>query len=98
MYKDLTSKNIYSWDYNELKTLKYFDSLHTYKYGFLRAFYEKYHSKIEEELNNNTNTVEKIEKENFVFIIDEINRGEISKFLVNYSLLLIQDIGVKEEK
>lgn len=51
----------------------------SYKYGFLKSFYENYNSKIEELKNSNTNTVEKIEKKNFVFIIDEINRGEISK-------------------
>ena len=43
----------------------------SYKYGFLKKFYDKYNSKIEEEINN--------KKKNFVFIIDEINRGEISK-------------------
>ncbi|MDO7020046.1 AAA family ATPase [Brachyspira innocens] len=31
------------------------------------------------EMNNNDTTIEKVQKKNFVFIIDEINRGEISK-------------------
>lgn len=51
----------------------------TYLCAFLHSFDMKYNSEIEEELKNNTNTVEKVEKKNFVFIIDEINRGEISK-------------------
>ena len=56
-----------------------YEGKHTYVHGFLKAFYEKYNSQIEEELKNNTNTVKKVQKKNFVFIIDEINRGEISK-------------------
>ena len=71
MYRDLTSKDIYSLDYNDVKKLKHFDSLHTYKYGFLKAFYEKYNSQIKKEVNT--------KKKNCVFIIDEINRGEVSK-------------------
>ena len=51
----------------------------TYLCAFLHNFDIKYNAQIEEELKNNTNTVEKVEKKNFVFIIDEINRGEISK-------------------
>ena len=43
----------------------------TYLCAILNNFYEKYNSAIEEEVNN--------KKKNFVFIIDEINRGEISK-------------------
>ncbi|MEI0558507.1 P-loop NTPase fold protein [Brachyspira intermedia] len=70
----------------------------TYLCAFLHSFDMKYNSEIEEELKNNTNTVEKVEKKNFVFIIDEINRGEISKIFGNYSLLLIQDIEALKEK
>ena len=52
----------------------------TYLCAFLHNFYIKYNSAIEEELkNSSTNTIEKVERKNFVFIIDEINRGEISK-------------------
>lgn len=52
----------------------------TYLCAFLHNFYIKYNFVIEEELkNSSTNTIEKVEKKNFVFIIDEINRGEISK-------------------
>lgn len=43
----------------------------SYLCAILNNFYEKYNSTIEEEVNN--------KKKNFVFIIDEINRGEISK-------------------
>ena len=65
------------WEYQNFIDEFGYKGQHTYIYGFLKAFYEKYNSKIEKELNNNT--VEKVEKKNFVFIIDEINRGEISK-------------------
>ncbi|WP_286032760.1 McrB family protein [Brachyspira pilosicoli] len=52
----------------------------TYLCAFLDSFDIKYNSTITEELkNSSTNIVEKVEKKNFVFIIDEINRGEISK-------------------
>ncbi|MEI0605604.1 AAA family ATPase [Brachyspira pulli] len=52
----------------------------TYLCAFLHNFDIKYDSEIKEELkNSSTNTVEKVQKKNFVFIIDEINRGEISK-------------------
>ncbi|WP_300742427.1 AAA family ATPase [uncultured Brachyspira sp.] len=43
----------------------------SYLCAILNNFYEKYNSEIEKEVNN--------KKKNFVFIIDEINRGEISK-------------------
>ncbi|MEI0610803.1 AAA family ATPase [Brachyspira pilosicoli] len=66
------------WDYQNFIAKFGLKGQHTYVHGFLKAFYEKYNSEIEKELNNN-NTVEKVEKKNFVFIIDEINRGEISK-------------------
>lgn len=51
----------------------------SYLCAILKDFDEKYNFKIEEELKNGTTMVEKVERKNFVFIIDEINRGEISK-------------------
>ncbi|AEM23290.1 ATPase associated with various cellular activities AAA_5 [Brachyspira intermedia PWS/A] len=79
LYKIFISKSISEWNRSMLISAFGFESFITYVYGFLKAFYEKYNSKIEEEVKNNTNTVEKVQKKNFVFIIDEINRGEISK-------------------
>lgn len=80
MYNSFITEKLYDGcKFKDLEKLKYFKGYTTYKYGFLKAFYEKYNSKIEEELKNNTNTVEKVQKKIFVFIIDEINRGEISK-------------------
>ena len=58
---------------DELKITHY----HTYIYGFLKAFYDKYNEKIEQEKNNIT--IEEVKEKKFIFIIDEINRGEISK-------------------
>lgn len=52
----------------------------SYLCAFLLAFYNEYHSIIEEENQKEVLKNEKeVEKKNFVFIIDEINRGEISK-------------------
>lgn len=67
------------WEYQDFINEFGYKGKHTYIHGFLKAFYEKYNSQIEEELKNSKNTVERIQKKNFVFIIDEINRGEISK-------------------
>ena len=54
----------------------------TYLCAFLHSFDIKYNSQIEKELKNSSdNKIEKVQKKNFVFIIDEINRGEISKIL-----------------
>lgn len=66
------------WEYQNFIDEFGLKGKHTYIYGFLNALYEEYNSEIEKELNYN-NTVEKVEKKSFVFIIDEINRGEISK-------------------
>ena len=50
----------------------------TYMYGFLNKFYECYHNEIQKEMNSsNVNDTE--QEKNFVFIIDEINRGDINK-------------------
>ena len=79
-YKILISKPINEWNKEKLIKSFGYESLVTYVYSFLKAFYKKYNSKIEEELKNSSaNTIEKVERKNFVFIIDEINRGEISK-------------------
>ncbi|CRF31389.1 ATPase AAA [Brachyspira suanatina] len=67
------------WEYQDFINEFGYKGKHTYIHGFLKAFYEKYNSQIEEELKNSKNTVERIQKKNFVFIIDEINRGDISK-------------------
>lgn len=42
--------------------------------------------------------VSKVDTKNYVFIIDEINRGDISKSSANCSLLSTQDIGVRGAK
>ena len=71
----------------DIETLSYDDfnkklgrtNHHSYVYGFLNAFYDRYKSEIEKEIAESNVTVP--EKENFVFIIDEINRGDINKIL-----------------
>ncbi|WP_304330897.1 AAA family ATPase [Brachyspira innocens] len=67
------------WEYQDFINEFGYEGKHTYIHGFLKAFYERYNSEIEKELNSNDMTIEKVQKKNFVFIIDEINRGEISK-------------------
>lgn len=63
-------------------------------YGILKAFYDKYNEKIEQEKNNIT--IEEVKKKDFVFIIDEINRGEISKIFGE--LFFSVDSGYRGEK
>lgn len=74
-YKNIIIKN---YDKITHKMLSEYTSGYTSStYGILKSFYDKYNEKIEQEKNNIT--VQKVEKKDFVFIIDEINRGEISK-------------------
>ena len=75
---------------DELKITHY----HTYIYGFLKAFYDKYNEKIEQEKNNIT--IEEVKEKKFIFIIDEISRGEISKIFGE--LFFSVDSGYRGEK
>ena len=54
----------------------------------------RYNEKIEQEKNNIT--IEKVEEKKFIFIIDEINRGEISKIFGE--LFFSVDSGYRGEK
>ncbi|WP_302367337.1 AAA family ATPase [Brachyspira aalborgi] len=76
-YKKFVSKKPNEWKYKDFVDTLNVKGYHTYIYGFLKSFYDKYNEKIEQEKNNIT--IEKVEKKKFIFIIDEINRGEISK-------------------
>ncbi|TKZ35310.1 AAA family ATPase [Brachyspira catarrhinii] len=93
-YKKFITKKPEEWKFkdfiDELKITHY----HTYIYGFLKAFYDKYNEKIEQEKNNIT--IEEVKKKDFVFIIDEINRGEISKIFGE--LFFSVDSGYRGEK
>lgn len=76
-YKIFISKPVEEWNKESLGVALNYKGLISYVFGFLKVFYDKYNQKIEKESKNIN--IEKIEKKNFVFIIDEINRGEISK-------------------
>jgi len=91
-YKNIIIKN---YDKITHKMLSEYTSGYTSStYGILKSFYDKYNEKIEQEKNNIT--VQKVEKKDFVFIIDEINRGEISKIFGE--LFFSVDSGYRGEK
>ena len=93
-YKKFITKKPEEWNFkdfiDELKITHY----HTYIYGFLKAFYDKYNEKIEQEKNNII--IEEVKEKKFIFIIDEINRGEISKIFGE--LFFSVDSGYRGEK
>ncbi len=68
------------------------NSHHTYYYGFLKTFYGKYNDKIK--IPNSCNNENKPMP--FVFVIDEINRGDINKILGE--LFYAIDLGYRGEK
>ena len=67
----------------------------TYYHNFISAFYNKYGKKINSESINNIEG-DTIKQENFVFVIDEINRGDINKILGE--LFYAIDLGYRGEK
>lgn len=67
----------------------------TYYHNFLSAFYNKYGEQINGESINNIDE-DIIKQENFVFVIDEINRGDINKILGE--LFYAIDLGYRGEK
>ncbi len=93
-YKKFVSKKPNEWKYKDFVDTLNVKGYHTYIYGFLKSFYDKYNEKIEQEKNNIT--IEKVEKKKFIFIIDEINRGEISKIFGE--LFFSVDSGYRGEK
>lgn len=98
-YKKFVSKKPEVWKLKAFIEALNITSLHTYIYGFLKAFYDKYNDKIEndkKQAGKNNITVQKVEEKDFVFIIDEINRGEISKIFGE--LFFSIDSGYRGEK
>lgn len=94
-YKKFISRNPIDWNFKDfIAEVMVAKGYHTYIYGFLNAFYDKYNNEIEKEKNNIT--VQKVEKKDFIFIIDEINRGEISKIFGE--LFFSVDSGYRGEK
>lgn len=93
-YKKFVSQKPNEWKYKDFVDTLNVKGYHTYIYGFLKSFYDKYNKKIEQEKNNIT--VQEVEKRDFVFIIDEINRGEISKIFGE--LFFSVDSGYRGEK
>ena len=65
---------------------------HTYYYGFINTFHKKYKDKIFNSKLDNS----KKDKYPFIFVIDEINRGDINKILGE--LFYAIDLGYRGEK
>ena len=85
----------------EQQNMKIFDNImgityggsHTYIYGFIKLFHDKYKDALQIPINYQ---VEKDNKIPFVFVIDEINRGDINKILGE--LFYAIDLGYRGEK
>lgn len=83
------------------QNMKIFDNImgityggsHTYVYGFIKLFHDKYKDALQMPINYQ---VEKDDKTPFVFVIDEINRGDINKILGE--LFYAIDLGYRGEK
>ena len=60
---------------------KFINEYHSAEYSYLLAIYKAIKSYNFDPADLNTVNVSKVDEKNFVFIIDEINRGEISKIL-----------------
>ena len=84
-------------NYNIAELNKYLEITgHTsYIYGFYYAFDEKYGKEIQNKINE-SNKTERVKLGNFVFIIDEINRGDLNKILGE--LFYAIDPGYRGEK
>lgn len=96
-YKKFVSKNPTEWTFQTFTTqLMVAKGYHTYIYGFLKAFYEYKIENDKKQAGQNNITVKKVEEKDFVFIIDEINRGEISKIFGE--LFFSVDSGYRGEK
>lgn len=85
----------------EQQNMKIFDNIlgityggsHTYVYGFIKLFHDKYKDALQIPINYQ---VEKDDKTPFIFVIDEINRGDINKILGE--LFYAIDLGYRGEK
>lgn len=85
----------------EQQNMKTFDSTlgityggsHTYIYGFIKLFHDKYGKELQVP---SYYTVDKDDKTPFIFVIDEINRGDINKILGE--LFYAIDTGYRGEK
>lgn len=97
-YKKFVSKKPPVWKLKAFIKALNITSLHTYIYGFLEEFYKNYNDKIENDnkILAGKIIVQKVEEKDFVFIIDEINRGEISKIFGE--LFFSVDSGYRGEK
>lgn len=89
--KDINFEKIDSFDNVQIKDIN--SGYNSYIWAVLKPIYEIYKSS--DTLLENTNS-QKIEKKNYIFIIDEINRGELSKIFGE--LFFSIDPGYRGEK
>lgn len=89
--KDINFEKIDSFDNVQMKDIN--SGNNSYIWAVLKPIYEIYKSS--DTLLENTNS-QKIEKKNYIFIIDEINRGELSKIFGE--LFFSIDPGYRGEK
>lgn len=95
-FEIFTSRNPEDWTWKDFSDKLNVKGRHTYIYGFLKAFYEYKIENDKKQAGQNNITVKKVEEKDFVFIIDEINRGEISKIFGE--LFFSVDSGYRGEK
>ena len=94
-YSDKIIKNIL-YRVNDFGNFVSYSTNHqTYYCAFVKEFYNKYHEQIENEINKN-GSMKQVEYKPFVFVIDEINRGDINKILGE--LFYAIDLGYRGEK
>lgn len=91
-YSEIKDKNLRFDAFNKYLEIS---GHHSYIHGFYYAFDNAYGYEIQSEINN-ANNINNIKLSNYIFIIDEINRGDLNKILGE--LFYAIDPGYRGEK